>query len=98
MTTHGHLAEVAIRLSFCQRVSTQPRSLADKPSPAKDRPLFALVRKRTNAGVTGLSAKCQKCHLALQKTAPLFANHYTPIFALQGGLEFFQVKRQQEPP
>jgi hypothetical protein len=29
MTTHGHLAEVAIRLSFCQRVSTQPRPRTD---------------------------------------------------------------------
>src|ERR1700688_1242041 len=42
--------------------------------PRQNRPLSALVQKRTNGGAAGLSAKCQKRTNPPQQTASLF-NH-----------------------
>jgi hypothetical protein len=52
--------------------SLAARSLATEPSRAKINRFPLLLQERTNAGATGLSAKCQKQTHALQQTASLF--------------------------
>src|SRR5450631_2705346 len=70
-------------------------SLADNPSHPQNRPLSALVQKRTNAGAAGLSAKCHKQTHAPQQIVSLFDDLVGNLLKIQGHFDAERTRRLQ---